>query len=168
MEPFIVETTGNDGALLALIAAQEFEVKTRYGVDDAGPGISAATPCLLARLRGIPVGCVAVGQLSDRVGEIKRMYVDPAARGHHIGRLLLQRAEELAIRRGYQLLRLETGTEQPEALGLYQSAGWRQIPCYGYFKGDPSTICLEKTVSVWTGEASRTGLDQDAPGSEGW
>lgn len=60
------------------------------------------------------------------------------------------------------------GTEQPEALRLYHSAGWRQIPCSGYFKDDPSTICMEKTVSGCTGEASRTGLDQDAPGSEGW
>ncbi|SDZ26261.1 hypothetical protein SAMN05660209_05214, partial [Geodermatophilus africanus] len=44
------------------------------------------------------------------------------------------------------LLRLETGTQQPEALRLYDSSGWSRIECYGYFQDDPTTICYEKTV----------------------
>ena len=118
----------------------------RYGVDDAGPGLSEQAPCLLARLYGRAVGCVALGRLDDAVGEVKRMYVDPLARGHQIGRLLLQGVEGVAADLGYQLLRLETGTQQPEAVRLYETAGWSRIKCYGYFKDDPTTICLEKSL----------------------
>src|SRR3712207_8855378 len=73
------------------------------------------------------------------------MYVAPDTRGLRVGRLLLRGVEELAASRGYQLLRLETGTQQPEALRLYDSSGWSRIECYGYFKDDPTTICYEKT-----------------------
>lgn len=147
MEAELEVTTGADPDLQPLVAAQEAEVMARYGVDDAGPGLSPQTPCLLARLDGRPVGCVALGRLSDVAGEVKRMYVDPAARGHRIGRLLLQGVENLAADCGYRLLRLETGTQQPEALQLYASAGWARIECYGYFKDDPTTICYEKPLA---------------------
>jgi GNAT superfamily N-acetyltransferase len=150
VEPVIETTTVDDPALRALVAAQEQEVMARYGVADAGPGPSATSPCLLARLDGVPVGCVALGSLGDGVGEVKRMYVAPSARGHRIGRLLLEHVEDLATRSGYRLLRLETGTEQPEAVGLYRSAGWQQIPCYGYFKDDPTTSCFEKALTAAT------------------
>lgn len=122
MRPVIEETTGDDLALLRLVAEQEAEVMARYGVDDPGPGLSPDTPCLLARLDGLPVGCVALEALGDGVGEVKRMFVDPRARGHRIGRLLLGRRGALAVRHGYRLLRLEAGTEQPEALRLYRGA----------------------------------------------
>ena len=150
VETVIETTTVEDPALRALVAAQEQEVMARYGVADAGPGLSATSPCLLARLDGVPVGCVALGSLGAGVGEVKRMYVTPSARGHRIGRLLLEHVEDLAARSGYRLLRLETGTEQPEAVGLYRSAGWQQIPCYGYFKDDPTTSCFEKALTAAT------------------
>ncbi len=146
MDAVLELTTGADPDLQPLVAAQEAEVMARYGSDDPGPGLSTETPCLLARLDGRPVGCVALGRLSEEVGEVKRMYVDPDARGHRVGRLLLQGVEDLAVARGYRLLRLETGTQQPEALRLYASAGWSRIPCYGYWKDDPSTICFEKPL----------------------
>jgi len=63
------------------------------------------------------------------------------ARGYGIGG-----AEQLAARLGHRLLRLETGTEQPEAVILHESAGWTRIPCYGYFKDHPTTICFEKEL----------------------
>ena len=141
-------TTGSDPELQRLVVAQEAEVMARYGVDEAGPGLSADAPCLLARVDGRPVGCVALGELGDGVGEVKRMYVDLAARGSGLGRLLLEGVEGLAVERGYRRLRLETGTEQPEALRLYGSAGWRRIECYGFWKDDPSTICLQKALSA--------------------
>lgn len=146
MESVIEVTTGGDREVQLLVVSQEAEVMARYGVDDAGPGVSAEAPCLVARLDGRAVGCVALGRLSDVVGEVKRMYVAPAARGHRIGRLLLQGVEELAVDRGYRLLRLETGTQQPEALRLYETAGWSRTACDGYFKDDPTTICFEKPL----------------------
>lgn len=105
----IEETTADDPALRWLVVAQEVEVMRRYGVTDPGPGLPGAAPCLLARLDGRPVGCVAVALSAGGPPEIKRMYVDPHARGHGIGRALLGGAEQLAARLGHRLLRLETG-----------------------------------------------------------
>lgn len=139
-------TTGDDVALRQLIAAQESEVMARYGVHDAGPGLPEDAPCIIARLGGRAVGCVALGRLDSRTGEVKRMYVDPTARGHRIGRLLLKQVEELGRAHGYGALRLEAGTRQPEALRVYDNAGWSRIPCYGYFKDDPTTVCFEKAL----------------------
>lgn len=139
-------TTGSDVALRQLVAAQESEVMARYGVHDAGPGLPEDAPCIIARFDGRAVGCVALARLDSRTGEVKRMYVDPAARGHRIGRLLLTHVEELGRSHGYRALRLEAGTQQPEALRLYDSAGWSRIPCYGYFKDDPATVCFEKAL----------------------
>jgi GNAT superfamily N-acetyltransferase len=147
MDAVIAVTTGADPDLQPLVAAQEAEVMARYDSDDSGPGLSAGTPCLLAHVGGRPVGCVALAHLGTAVGEVKRMYVDPAARGRRIGRLLLDAVEDLAVARGYRLLRLEAGTQQPEALRLYDSAGWSRIECYGYFKDHPSTVCFEKPLA---------------------
>ena len=141
VEVRIDETTGADPALRALVAAQEREVMSRYDVVDAGPGPTPDTPCLVARVDGHPVGCVALAPLEDGVGEIKRMYTDPSVRGRRIGRLLLDRVEEVAARSGYRLLRLETGTEQPEAVALYESEGWTRIPPFGHYAEDPRTRC---------------------------
>jgi len=141
------QTTGADPLVQALSSAQVAEVMARYDADEAGPGPGPDVPFLLARLDGRPVGCVGLAPLDGAVGEVKRMYVDPAARGHRIGRLLLGGVERLAAAHGYRLLRLEAGTEQPEALRLYASAGWSRIPCYGFFKDDPRTVCFEKPVT---------------------
>lgn len=135
----------DDPVLARLTAAQETEVMARYGVTDAGPGLTTAATCLLAHLDGRPVGCVAV-EPHGQTGEVKRMYVDPVARGHGVGRRLLEAAEQTAAELGCTSLRLETGTKQPEALALYESAGWTRIPRYGYFRNDPTTICLEKLL----------------------
>jgi putative acetyltransferase len=47
---------------------------------------------------------------------------------------------------GYEVLRLETGTSQPEALGLYASAGFERIPRYGPYVNDPNSVCFQKRL----------------------
>jgi hypothetical protein len=64
-----------------LVAAQEAVAMARHGARDAGPAPAADT-CSLARLQGRPVSCRAPGQLSDAVGEVRRMRVDPVAPGN--------------------------------------------------------------------------------------
>jgi GNAT superfamily N-acetyltransferase len=95
---------------------------------------------------GRPVACGAVQPLGDRVGELKRMYVRPAYRGRGLSRLILAALEELAMQHGYHTLRLETGNYLAPALGLYQSAGYRPIPLYGEYVGNPRSACFEKTL----------------------
>ena len=64
---------------------------------------------------------------SGATAYLKRMWVAPSARGLGIGRLILQRLEELARRRRIPLLRLETNKALSEAQALYRSSGYREV-----------------------------------------
>lgn len=72
------------------------------------------------------------------------MYVDPALRGLKFGRSILAALEEHARADGLRCLRLETGVKQPEAIALYQSAGYREIPPFGDYQPDPLSLFMEK------------------------
>jgi GNAT superfamily N-acetyltransferase len=71
-----------------------------------------------------------VKRLGDGICEIKRMYVVPEARGRGLARALLVALEDAGRALGYERARLDTGPRQPEALHLYRSAGYREIPDY--------------------------------------
>jgi GNAT superfamily N-acetyltransferase len=85
---------------------------------------------VVAYLNDQPVGCGGVKRLDDNSAELKRIYLDSAARGRGLGRRLLEQLEQHAHDLGYELLRLDTGDLQPEALGLFLSAGYEHIPDY--------------------------------------
>jgi putative acetyltransferase len=101
---------------------------------------------LLARVDGRPVGCGALRRIDTTTGEIKRMYVAPAARGTGLGRRLLDELERHARRLGLRRLVLETGPRQPEAIGLYQRAGFARIPCFGEYRHAPLSVCMAKPL----------------------
>ncbi len=101
---------------------------------------------LVARLEDQPVGCAALRPLDVEAAEVKRMYVAESARRKGVGRALLADLERMAGGFGYRILRLETGNRQPEAVALYESCGYRQIPAFGKYIGNPVSICYEKAV----------------------
>jgi putative acetyltransferase len=101
---------------------------------------------LVARVDGKALGCGAVVDSGEGWAEVKRMFVAPAARGLKLGRRLLDEIEAIAIRRGARALRLEMGGLQPEALGLYRSAGFVEIGPFGAYRPDPLSIFMEKTL----------------------
>ncbi|MFP5218379.1 MAG: GNAT family N-acetyltransferase [Actinomycetes bacterium] len=85
---------------------------------------------VVARLRGQAVGCGAVKHHSDSVTDIKRMWVAEAVRGMGLGRRLLEHLERLARERGSRQIRLETNDVLPEAISLYRSAGYVEVPAF--------------------------------------
>jgi len=101
---------------------------------------------LVARVDGKAQGCGAVLDSGEGWAEVKRMFVSPAARGLKLGRRLLDEIEAIAARRGVRVLRLEMGGLQPEALGLYRSAGFVEIGPFGAYGPDPVSIFMEKTL----------------------
>jgi GNAT superfamily N-acetyltransferase len=135
----------------ALIEELTAELERRYD-DDGSGGFDPADVLgprgvfLVGRLNGRAVACGACRPLDGDVGEVKRMYVAPEARGRGLGRLILNGLEEFARRTGYQAIWLETGVLQPEAVGLYESAGYQRIPNYGQYKDDPRSVCFEKRL----------------------
>jgi GNAT superfamily N-acetyltransferase len=92
------------------------------------------------------VACGGVRMVVPGLGELKRMYVVPDARRRGIARLLLAHLEEEARRLGATRLRLETGMNQPEALALYQSAGYVATEPFGYYAGAPLARHLAKEL----------------------
>ena len=64
--------------------------------------------------------------VSTGTAEVRRLWVDPAWRGHGVARALMAALEDDAGALGFGELELETGDRQPEAVALYTSAGWRQ------------------------------------------
>ncbi len=101
---------------------------------------------LIGYLKEQAVACGAISQLSDGIAEIKRVYVKPQMRGQGLSKLLISRLEQEARQMGFTTLRLETGTRQPESLGLYRKAGYVDIPKFGQYINDPFSICMEKKL----------------------
>jgi DNA-binding MarR family transcriptional regulator/GNAT superfamily N-acetyltransferase len=101
--------------------------------DDAPAADELAPPagCLLvARLFGEPVGCGGIRALRPGVAEIKRMWVSPQVRGLGVGRRLLAELERVAIGHKRRTIRLDTHGSLTEALSLYRTCGYREIPRY--------------------------------------
>lgn len=82
---------------------------------------------LVARLSGEPVGCGALRTLAPRTGEIKRLWVSPAARGLGLGRRLLEALEQAGREREMRRMRLDTHRSLTEAQRLYLTSGYREI-----------------------------------------
>jgi DNA-binding MarR family transcriptional regulator/GNAT superfamily N-acetyltransferase len=83
---------------------------------------------LVAFADGEPVACGAVRTIAPAVGYLKRMWVSEGVRGLGLGRRLLEALEEQARELGMTTLRLETNDALQEAIGLYRSAGFREVP----------------------------------------
>jgi DNA-binding MarR family transcriptional regulator/GNAT superfamily N-acetyltransferase len=83
---------------------------------------------LVATLHGEPVGCGALKFHPGAPAEIKRMWVASPVRGLGLGRRLLAELEARAAAHGARVLRLETNRALAEAVSLYRSAGYREVP----------------------------------------
>ena len=83
---------------------------------------------VVAYLRGEAIGCGAVKHQPGNVSDIKRMWVAESARGLGLGRRLLEHLEGLAHERGSTEAHLETSDVLREAIALYRSAGYVEVP----------------------------------------
>ena len=153
-EPCLIETTAGDARATTLFALQEAELLRRYGGEDTGHRPPPDAPTLLLRVGDEPVGCVALS-MHGRVAEIKRMFVAESARGRGLSRVLLAGVENLARRDGVEVLRLVTGTEQPEAMALYSSSGYAPIPGFGYWSDELDARFFEKRLRPAAAGAGR-------------
>jgi GNAT superfamily N-acetyltransferase len=146
-----VEVAADDPRLLALQSALLAEMNALYdGTDETAPKPVAdgATYLLVVDDDGAAVACGAIAPLHwptapPATGEVKRVYVDPSARGLGVGRALMASLLDLARGLGHERLWLETGEPQAGAVALYERTGWARIESYGQYADDPRTRCYE-------------------------
>jgi GNAT superfamily N-acetyltransferase len=85
---------------------------------------------IVLRRDGRPVGCGGLRRIDAETCEIKRVYLAPEARGSGLSRRLMAHLHERALGLGYRVVRLDTGSAQPEAYRLYSALGYREIEDY--------------------------------------
>ncbi|MEO6609303.1 MAG: GNAT family N-acetyltransferase [Aestuariivirga sp.] len=94
---------------------------------------------------GTAKGCGGFWTHQDYV-EIKRVFIDPSARGLGLSKALMQVIENAARDLGFRIARLETGIHQPEALGLYEKLGYKYREPFGDYLLDPLSVFMEKAL----------------------
>ncbi|MDA3643283.1 GNAT family N-acetyltransferase [Saccharopolyspora indica] len=145
-----------DSARLIDVLQQEYV--DRYGEEDGTPvePVEFRPPqglFLLGYLDDRPVGSggwrAREGDepgLRDGDAEMKRLFVVSGARGRGLSRRLLAELEHTAAMAGRKRMVLETGARQPEAIGLYTSAGYTEIDTFGMYRDDPLSRCFAKEL----------------------
>lgn len=91
------------------------------------------------------LGTIALARKAG-YGEVKSMFVSPAARGRGVARALLCHLEEVARGMGLPVLRLETGTLLEAAIALYTSQGYRRCGAFGEYEVNGTSVFMEKPL----------------------
>lgn|GEM_PF-70445 len=155
-------------ALAFALDFQDFDGELARLPGDFGPPGGAL---FLAFVEAEPVGTAALRTLSTEVGELKRMYVRPSARGHGLGRLLADHAIAAARRAGLGRVVLDTDAASMQTAGdLYVAMGFTDIAPYRY-NPLPEARYLGRDVGpapppvgvvLTGGHSSRMGTDKPA------
>ncbi len=148
-----------DPLVQALVEEVQQEYVVRYGGPDQAPMEDTmfdppAGAFFVAFLDDEPVatgawrvkdGVEALG--GTRVAEVKRMYVRAGSRRTGVARAVLAHLEATAAQAGTDVLVLETGIRQPEAIQLYESSGYLPVSPFGYYKDHPNARHLGKRLA---------------------
>ncbi|SEK38296.1 putative acetyltransferase [Atopomonas hussainii] len=137
--------------VVALIAALDvyqdslYPPEARYALDLTALMQPQVLFAVARDAAGVAQGCAAL-VLSAAFGEVKRMYVQPAARGLGAAHKLLGLLENSAQARGCTQLYLETGPYQPEALAFYAKQGYQRCAAFGDYREHPLSVFMAKTL----------------------
>ncbi len=147
----IRRTDSTDSDFVALVAALDAELRVRngeaHGFYNQFNKIDAIRHCVVLSENGIPLACGAFKSFEAGSVEIKRMYVQPEQRKNGLARQVLQALELWAKELGLQTCVLETGLNLPEAIRLYEKAGYSRIPNYGQYIGIDNSVCFKKNLT---------------------
>ncbi|WP_282948400.1 GNAT family N-acetyltransferase [Cellulomonas endometrii] len=164
----VAELPWADPVARALRDAQQVELSARYGDDGTPePPAAAVVVTLVVAVDGVPAACGSLrdvsGEHGPATGEVKRVYVDPPARGLGLARVLMRELEARAVALGWARLVLEAGLQQPEAIGLYLSLGYEPVERYGEWADVPDSRCFAKALAG-AGAGASAGAGADAAG----
>lgn len=134
----------------ALLRQSHALMQSLYSADDCHflpiDALCAPDVAFFTARRGeIKVGCGALAR-REGYGEVKSMFVNPAARGQGIADAILRALEDEARGLGLPCLRLETGHVLRPAHRLYQRHGFAFCGPFGTYSATPVSLFMEKTL----------------------
>ena len=119
------------------------ESRHGYSVDKL---LARGVAFFVLRAEEVPAACGGIELFGAEYGELKRMYVRPQFRGRGFAKQMLDRLSGHARDHRVNLLRLETGIHQMEAIGLYERAGFVRVPPFGDYREDPLSLFYERRI----------------------
>ena len=130
------------------ICFQSFEKELANPLYKYGPPYGTL---LLAYWNEEPVGCVALQPLPAENGltvcEMKRLYVKPEHRKNKIGNALVDLIMEVAIKLGYDKMKLDTLEKLQAAINMYVKKGFITTNAY-YENPLNGVVYMEKELKV--------------------
>jgi len=148
----LIRTDSQNPDFRALVNHLDKELALRDGAEHAFYSqfntIDSIRYCVVAYYDGEAAGIGALRPYQDQTVEIKRMYVNPSFRRKGIAHAVLTELEKWAAELIFSSCILETGLKQPEAIGLYERAGYHRIPNYGQYLQVENSVCMEKRLNT--------------------
>jgi GNAT superfamily N-acetyltransferase len=147
----LIRTDSRNPDLLQLIPILDKELEEADGVEDHPffaqfNKLDSIRHMVIAYEDNLPVGCGAVKQYEEGIGEVKRMFVLSDYRGRGIAAQVLHELEKWARELGFKKLILETGKTQGPAIRLYEKNGYTVMENYGQYAGVEKSLCMEKSI----------------------
>lgn len=147
----IIRTDSSNIDFQKLVLLLDADLKIRDGEEHAFYSqfnkIESLKHALVAYKNKTAVACGAFKHHSEKTVEIKRMFVHIDHRGQGIAMQILDELEKWASELNYNTCILETGKKQPEALRLYEKAGYTRIPNYGQYENIENSVCMKKDLN---------------------
>ena len=148
--PELFRTDSDNNDFKALVKLLDADLAIRDGADHAFyaqyNSIDKIRNAVVAFKNNEAVACGAFKNFSNSTVEIKRMYVVENLRGQGIAQKVLAELEKWAGELNFTSCILETGKKQPEAIKLYQKAGYTTIKNYGQYENIENSICMKKKI----------------------
>lgn len=146
----ITRTNSENADFIKLVALLDAELKFRDGEDHAFYAqfnkIDKIKYAVVAYENEMAVGCGAFKEYAPGTVEVKRMYVSENTRGKGIATKVLSELEKWAKELNYAHCVLETGKNQPEALGLYKKNGYSITANFGQYQNVDNSVCFKKKL----------------------
>jgi putative acetyltransferase len=146
----LIRTDSNHADFRQLVVLLDKDLAVRDGDDHTFYAqfnkVDAIKEVVVAYQQDLPVACGAIKPFSATEAEVKRMFVHPDHRKQGIAAKVLSELEQWAAELGFSACVLETGKKQPEAIALYQKAGYHITPNYGQYIGVDNSVCMIKPL----------------------
>ncbi|MEI9947273.1 MAG: GNAT family N-acetyltransferase [Chitinophagaceae bacterium] len=143
-------TDNNDPDFKQLVEKLDKDLWSRYGQEQQKYAphnkLEYLDTVVIAYAYNIPAGCGCLKKFDTTTAEVKRMFVEEDQRRKGVAAAILNELEGWAKELNYANTILDTGNNQPEAIGLYKKAGYLVMKNYAPYTDMPEITCMTKSL----------------------